>query len=165
MADIFFIFGAKYLYIAIVAVGLIYFTKQTRDRRREIALLGVIALPIMYALAKIVGLFYYSTLPFVEGDFEPLIPHEADNGFPSDHILLGAGISSVLYFFNKKLSAVLWAMTIVVGISRIYVGVHHNIDIAGSITIAIVVTVLVYSLILGWKGGIVAMLSRPWTGR
>jgi len=155
MADTLFIFGAKYLYVAIVAVGLIYFSKQTKDRRREIAVLGMIALPAMYVIAKIVGLFYYSTLPFVEGDFEPLIPHEADNGFPSDHTLLSAGISSIFYFFNKKLSAVLWVMTIVVGVSRMYAGVHHSIDVVGSIVIAIVVTVLVYGLILGWKKGII----------
>jgi undecaprenyl-diphosphatase len=107
----------------------------------------------MYAVAKIISLFYYSTLPFVEGNFTPLIPHEADNGFPSDHTLLGAGISSVIYFFNKKVSAVLWALTLIVGISRVYAGVHHPVDIVGSIIVALAATVIIYGLILARKRG------------
>lgn len=159
MIDTFFIFGAKYLYVVIVVVALIYFNKQTKDQRREIAVLGMIALPVMYAIAKIISIFYYSTLPFVEGDFAPLILHEADNGFPSDHTLLAAGISSVFYFFNKKLSAVLWMITLVVGVSRVYVGVHHSIDIAGSIIIAIAITILMYILISRWKKGIIGKMK------
>ena len=151
MADTFFIFGAKYLYLAVVAVAFIYFIKQKRARQKQITVLVVLALPSIYAIAKITGLFYYSPLPFIEGNFTPLISHEADNGFPSDHVLLGAGISSVLYFFNKKVSAALWALTFMVGASRMYVGVHHFIDVGGSIAIAIAVTVSIYSLILGRK--------------
>ena len=151
--DIFFIFGAKYLYIAIVGVAFVYFIKQTGARKKQIVILGAIALPSIYVVAKIIGIFYYSTLPFVAGDFTPLIPHEADNGFPSDHTLLGAAISSVMYLFNKKISAVLWMLTLVVGASRMYVGVHHPIDVAGSIVVAIAVTASIYGLILGWKKG------------
>ena len=154
--DIFFIFGAKYVYIAVVGVAFVYFIKQTKARKKQMVILGAIALPSIYVVAKIISLFYYSTLPFVEGNFTPLIPHEVDNGFPSDHILLGAAISSVLYFFNKRVSAALWALTFVVGVSRVYVGVHHPIDVAGSIIIAIAVTVSIYGLILGWKKGIKA---------
>ena len=153
MADIFFIFGAKYLYIAIAVIAFIYFSTETWARKKQIAILGAIALPSIYIVAKIIGLFYYSTLPFVEGDVTSLIPHEADNGFPSDHTLLGAAISSVMYFFSKKISAVLWALTLVVGASRMYVGVHHPIDVAGSIIIAIAVTVSIYGLILAWRKG------------
>ena len=153
MLDTFFIFGAKYLYIAIIGIALIYFAGQTKAAKREIVVLGIIALPVMYAAAKIISLFYYSTLPFVEGNFTPLIPHEADNGFPSDHTLLGAGISSVIYFFNKKVSAALWALTLIVGVSRVYAGVHHPIDIAGSIVVAAVSTVIIYGLISARKRG------------
>lgn len=153
MVDIFFIFGAKYLYIATVGVAFVYFLKQTRARKEQIVILGAIALPSIYVAAKIISLFYYSTLPFVEGNFAPLIPHEVDNGFPSDHTLLGAAISSVIYFFNKKVSAVLWVLTLVVGASRVYAGVHHPIDVAGSIIIAIALTASIYGLILGWERG------------
>lgn len=151
MADIFFIFGAKYLYIAIVAIAFIYFVQQTRAVKKRIVILNAIALPSIYAIAKSISLFYYSTLPFVEGNFTPLIPHEADNGFPSEHVLFGAAISSVLYLFNKKVSAALWALTFIVGVSRVYAGVHHLGDVAGSIIIAILGTTFIHGLILGWK--------------
>ena len=48
---------------------------------------------------------------------------------------------------NEYLSLVLWVLTILVGVSRIYVGVHHPIDIVGSIAMAIVVASIVYFII------------------
>ena len=54
--------------------------------------------------------------------FEPLIPHEPDNGFPSDHTLLGGAIASLLLPFEKRLSAGAWILTVVFGLCRVYAG-------------------------------------------
>jgi membrane-associated phospholipid phosphatase len=55
-----------------------------------------------------------------------------------------AALSSILALFNKRLSIAFWTLTLLVGIGRIYVGVHHSIDIIGSIVIAYVVTAIVF---------------------
>lgn len=155
MIDNFFIFSAEYLYIAIGFIAFIFFLKQPSAVRKQIIILAVLALPAVYAAARIIGLIYYNPTPFEVGGFTPLIPHLPDNGFPSDHTLIGAAIASVVYPFSKKVSSIMWALTLLVGVSRVYVGVHHLVDIAGSIAIAILVTLLIYGLIWGWKGGII----------
>lgn len=142
MLNSLFIFFAKDLIFVAIVIFAIYFLRQPRAVQKRIALLAVISLPLSYIVAKVAGKLYYDPRPFV-GHFVPLIPHAADNGFPSDHTLLIAALSSILFPFNKRLSIAFWTLTLLVGIGRVYVGVHHSIDIIGSIVIAFVVTVIV----------------------
>src|SRR3972149_11554511 len=96
------IFSAEYLYLFLVAALVIYFLAQPRSRQRSIAVLAVIFLPIAYGAAKLASLFFYSPRPFVSDAITPLIPHVADNGFPSDHILLVSAIAAILFVYDKK---------------------------------------------------------------
>lgn len=146
-----FIFSAKYLYAVIIAVAIFYFLRQSSATRKQMIILGILVLPITYVAAKILGHFYYDPRPFVQHNFTPLIPHEPNNGFPSNHTLLSAAISAVVYPFSRKTSIILWIMTALVGISRVYVGVHHFIDICGSVIISITVTWLIYKLAIQSK--------------
>jgi|SRR3989344_760301 len=130
------IFSAKYLYLAVVAIAAGYTLLQPREKQKQIVLFAIISLPLAYIMAKIGSAFYYDPRPFVVGQFTPLIPHSADNGFPSDHTLLIAAISSVLYAHSKKVGAALWVLTLAVGTSRVAAGIHHPVDIVGSVVIA-----------------------------
>jgi len=40
-------------------------------------------------------------VPFAVGGFDPLLPHDADNGFPSDHSLLAAAFVAVALPYKK----------------------------------------------------------------
>ena len=142
------IFGAKYLYLAAIIVAVLYFLKQPREIKKKIIILGLVSLPVIYIVAKLAGLLHYNSRPFVVGNFTPLIPHADDNGFPSDHTLILAAIASLLYPFNKKISLLLWFITLAVGLSRVFAGVHHLVDIFASIIIAISIAALTYRLII-----------------
>lgn len=142
--DYFFIFGAKYLYLLAGVIVLVWFWKLPKEKKKEIIIFGVIALPVIYLVSKIGAWLYFDPRPFVVGHFAPLIPHDPDNGFPSDHALLMSAIASIIYPFNKKVSAGVWIIAVLVGISRVYVGIHHPIDIVGSVVISAVVSALAY---------------------
>lgn len=102
------------------------------------------SLLLAYLLALFVCHFYFDPRPFVVNNFTPLIPHAPDNGFPSDHALLVASIAIIGTYINRKLGIVLWILAVLVGIGRVYVGVHHAIDVVGSFLIAILATSVVY---------------------
>jgi undecaprenyl-diphosphatase len=138
------IFGAKYLFIVIGLIALVYFLGQPRSMQKRIVIFAAVTLPLIYIFSKIGGLLYDDQRPFVVGHFVPLISHEPDNGFPSDHVLLCAGIAAIIYPSSKRLSLVLWVLTLLVGLSRVHVGLHRPIDIIGSIGIAVVVATLAY---------------------
>ena len=131
------IFGAKYLLWVLIGMAFIWFLKQPRERQKRIIFFAITAFPVIYAVSRIVAGFYYNPRPFVVDNFTPLIPHEPNNGFPSDHTLLSAAVATVIYPLSKKVGAISWVMAILVGTSRVLAGIHHPIDIAGSIIIAI----------------------------
>lgn len=141
------ILGAKYLLWILVGLVFVWFLKQSREKQKRLTFFTVIAFPIIYAVSRVIAGFFYNPRPFVVDDFIPLIPHEPDNGFPSDHTLLSAAIAAVIYPFSRKVSMFSWALAILVGTSRVLAGIHHPIDIAGSIAIAIFTGFIIYKIL------------------
>ena len=141
------IIGAKYLFIVIGVIAFVYFLKQPRGEQKRLVLFAALTLPLAYVVSKIGAFLYNDPRPFVAGHFVPLIPHEPDNGFPSDHVLLCASIAALIYPSSKRLSLALWALTLLVGFSRVYTGLHHPVDIIGSMLMAIVVAALTYRIV------------------
>src|SRR6266702_1046586 len=142
------IFGAKYLIVVLVVVALAYFAKLSQEKRKQLMVFAIISLPIVYISAKISSLFFYDPRPFVIGGFVPLISHVVDNGFPSDHTLLSAAVSSVVFYFDKKVGSILFGLTFLVGASRVLAGVHHLVDLLGSIAISVVASAVIYKFVL-----------------
>jgi undecaprenyl-diphosphatase len=138
------IFGAKYLYLvaAIIAIG--YFFSLPRDKRRSFFLFSIIDFISVYLVGLFAGYLYNNPRPFVSDGITPLISHAANNGFPSDHTLLTAAFASIIYCYNKKLGIILFIISVLVGLSRVFAGIHHYVDILGSLIIAIVITYIVY---------------------
>lgn len=138
------IFGAKYLIVAPVLVAIYFVFKAKPDIRKKLLFLAAVALPSVYATAKILSFLYSDPRPFVIGHFTPLIAHAADNGFPSDHTLLAASIAAIVTCYDRKLGIALWLIAIIIGACRIAAGIHHPIDVAVSIAIAATITWLLH---------------------
>lgn len=134
---------AKYLWILPILIGALYLWKN-RDNWKPAVTFGAFVLPISYIVAKILGHFFYNARPFVVENFQPLIAHADDNGFPSDHTLIAAAIAATVTFFDKKWAIWLWIITLLVAWGRVFTGVHHTMDVAGSIVISLVVAQVVY---------------------
>ena len=135
--DTLIIFVAKYLIVLPPLLGLLALWQASPESRREIVARGAIILPLAYILALVVRHFWYDPRPFVVGGFAPLIPHAADNGFPSDHTLLAAALAATVGFSSRKVAAAMWVIALLVGFARVAAGVHHWADIAGSIVIVL----------------------------
>jgi undecaprenyl-diphosphatase len=138
------IFIAQYLYLLVLLVGVIFFFMQPRKVQKSMVICGAIIAPVAYVISRIAGAMYYDPRPFVVGHFVPLIAHAADNGFPSDHVLLTGAVAMVIWFYNKKLSAALWILAFIIGLARVYTGVHHLTDIIGSAVIVLFVGAIYY---------------------
>lgn len=101
---------------------------------------------IAYCIALIAGRLYFDLRPFLQFHFKPLIEHDADNGFPSEHVLFVAIVAAVVTVFNKRLSVFLWICTLMIAFAMVYVGVHHYGDVVASLRIAAITTFMLYLL-------------------
>lgn len=132
----FILFGAQYLYLVIVVLSGIFMYSRPKELRLKLFLSLVIAFPLTYLVAKTGSVFFESPRPFVLSGIPPLLPHAADNGFPSDHTLLSAACAALVLWSGKRLGIVLMGMAFLVGYARVLAGVHHLVDIVGSMVIA-----------------------------
>lgn len=144
--DLFFILCAKYLFVVPFLLAGLYFLRQPRPLQIRIVLFGLCCALTSYGIALLLGHIYFDPRPFVEGHFTPLIPHDTENGFPSDHVLLVSVVAAVLTVFSKRLAVWAWLCVLLIAVARVYVGVHHIVDVVASVLIAVIVTLLFYIL-------------------
>jgi undecaprenyl-diphosphatase len=116
---------------------------QAGSGRRQLILTTLVAAILALIVSRVASKLFYDPRPFVTHNVNPLIHHGNDNGFPSDHTLLAMTLTSVIYFFNKKLAVIGLGITVVVGIARVAAHVHSPIDIIGA---------LVIGALVGWTG-------------
>lgn len=131
------VFAAKYLFLApIVALGG-YFLWQSWETKKRMVWFAVPSLLLTYVVGTIGNHLYIDPRPFVVRHSIPLVSHAPDNGFPSDHTLLLAALAILATYWEWRLGVLLWIIAFAVGAARVYVGLHHPIDVIGSIVIAV----------------------------
>jgi len=157
------IFLASKLHIVVVVIALIIFLYATKSQKITLAVTIVLAAPLSYILGKLASMLYVTERPFVEFGIAPLVPHIADNGFPSEHTLYAMVIAGVIFMVNKRWGMVLAALAVLVGVGRILANVHHVIDVAGSVLIAIVVVYLVSKLGIFYQNALSFRIHKLFT--
>ncbi len=86
-----------------------------------------------YFLQTIIQFIYFRPRPFVTNFITQLIDRSANASFPSGHTILAFAMAFPIYFYNKKLGAIILFFVFMIGLARIYVGVHYPLDILGGI--------------------------------
>ncbi|MFA5004496.1 MAG: phosphatase PAP2 family protein [Candidatus Saccharimonadales bacterium] len=145
--DTMIIFCAKYVYLLVVLGILLALIRVQPSRRWHFILVVLVGGLLAFALSRLAGQLFYDPRPFVRDHVTPLIPHAANNGFPSDHALLTMTLTAVAFFFHKRIAGGMLLLTVIVSIARVLAKIHSPIDIMGGWLIGITGAVLGYVLI------------------
>ncbi len=70
------------------------------------------------------------------------LPHSYS--FPSGHAAITMALATSVYFYRKRLGGLLFAFAFVVGMARIYVGVHYPLDVGVGFLIGYLVPKLLH---------------------
>lgn len=145
--DVLGIFLAEYLPYFLVAAFLILVYQQDGWRRR-VYLFSEGTLAIILArgvVTSIIKFFYYHPRPFDALGFVPLIP-ESGASFPSGHMAWFFALAVVVWCANRSWGIWFFILSLLMGVARIYVGVHWPLDILGGIAMGIASGLLVHWL-------------------
>lgn len=144
------VFIASALAVAILAVRL---WPRSRLWLLRWGVAAGLTLVLSYALAKLGGGLYNDPRPFTISHVPPLIPHAADNGFPSDHALLAAALVVLVAIVDLWWSLALVVLAVLVDWARVGAGLHHVVDVVGSsvfVAIAASLSVLIAPMVVRW---------------
>ena len=140
------VFCAQQLIYVVFAIAALWGLYALKQRELKPLTCFLASLAVSFVLALIISHLYIEHRPFVTYQLVQLIPHEANQAFPSDHTLAASAIAFGFMFFTrlKKLGALLLAIAILIGFSRVFTGVHYPGDIAGAIVIALIGATLIH---------------------
>ncbi|MCX6723706.1 MAG: phosphatase PAP2 family protein [Candidatus Staskawiczbacteria bacterium] len=144
------VFLANYLPYLLVAflLSFLVWPKKDKTKNRPMVFLSIIAACVArFVVKNIMLIFYNRPRPFVNlSSAHKLIyvdPSENLQSFPSGHVIFFFALSTVIYSYNKKLGIFFFVCSAIVGISRIFVGVHWPSDILTGIILGVAVGVAV----------------------
>lgn len=132
-------------YVVVILLLYLWFieTKQTGIKIRYTALYAIFSSITALLINAIIHLVYYHPRPFVGHHVHQLVSHAADSSFVSDHTLLVFAIAWTLFIRNNRGRYIILLWATMVGLSRIYIGVHYPYDVIGSIVLSLATSSLV----------------------
>ena len=141
------IFIADYM-VYVLLIGLIVYWFTRTNQNRMMVIQSVFAFVLAEVLGKIAGLFNSHFQPFVElPHVNKLIEHAVDNAFPSDHSILFFSVCFSIWLVRKKEGWVWLTVACLVGVSRIWVGVHFPGDVLTGTLIGICAALFAYWIV------------------
>jgi undecaprenyl-diphosphatase len=141
------VFIAEYMVIFLAIVVLVFwFTRVNKNRIMVIC--GLITFVIAEIFGKIAGKIHSNHQPFAElSNVNQLIEKAVDNSFPSDHTILFFSFCVTFWIFRDARGFIWILLALLVGISRIWVGVHYPADIMVGALISICTAIIVIRVV------------------
>ncbi|WP_051330904.1 undecaprenyl-diphosphatase [Aneurinibacillus terranovensis] len=131
---------------ALILLVMIVFSKSKVVRIA--GLIGGVSGVIGLGANFIIGHIFYRSRPFITHHVHLLLSHAPDSSFPSDHTTGAFAITFALWRFNSMLGKICLFISIMIGISRIFVGHHYPTDVIGGFVVGAIsaqITLQVFS--------------------
>jgi len=153
LLDFLSIFFAQYLIYLLMGFLVLLFilTRKDKMKVRLMIMLSFLAGLLSRFLVKALLVdFIKRARPFIFfHNISPLImvsQNEYFQSFPSGHIIFLFALSTVLYRLNKKLGIVFFLSSSIVGMARIFVGIHWPSDIIAGAILGFLTGLITYKL-------------------
>lgn len=154
LLDRFFVILTSYVAYAVIASVLVYFlciiplrTSEPVERLRRLAQGAELALSlfITWAVVWALKVLIAHPRPFVVlADAMPLVQAAPLESFPSSHAALTMAAAIAVLPFQRHTAHLLIAFSLVVALSRLYVGVHYPLDIGAGLLIGFLIPKLIH---------------------
>jgi len=105
-----------------------------KDLAKNLLVKGLVifAIPagIAILISETISAIYVRQRPFVaDSHVKLLVPHGADGGMPSHHIVFMVTLVVSIYFYGRRFATFLALLTVFTGIARVVAGIHYPSDI------------------------------------
>ena len=153
------IFLAKYLgyFMVLLTIWLLIVEKDKMRRFKALLTLVLSVLVGSGLIKEAINFFFYRARPFVEFGFTPLVAHDPTASMPSGHAVGYFIVATAVYLMiNKKWGTWFFVGASLIGIARVFAGVHYPLDVVAGAALGIGVTYLIRYVLAKTMGGKVA---------
>lgn len=84
--------------------------------------------------------------PFMNNSVNLLFEHQGSS-FPSGHAAFFFAISTIIYFYNKKIGALFFLSSILIVLARVFSGIHWPSDILAGAIIGIISALIIKKVV------------------
>jgi undecaprenyl-diphosphatase len=138
-------FAARDLIFVAFALFVWAMVPVVRGRSWDQAVQVAATLGLSFVLGVVASHLYAEPRPFTtHHDIRQLVSHGAGQSFPSDHATASFALGfAVLFFVSRVWGQLLLGLAVVIGLSRVYTGLHYPGDILGSVLVVLLAVALV----------------------
>ncbi|MFN3301643.1 MAG: phosphatase PAP2 family protein [Patescibacteria group bacterium] len=130
------IFFAQYL-IWLIPILIFLIWLFERKKLLKALFFGFLSAFLVYLFDFLFKKIYFRPRPFVSLNFQSLINiSPKESSFPSTHTALAFCFAFSVYFINRRLGIILLILAFLIGLARIFTGVHWPSDILIGIVLA-----------------------------
>lgn len=143
------VFLAEYLGYFLI-LGVVFLLIAEKDWRRRIYFFSLSAISVILArgiIVEIIRFFYDRPRPFEALGIEPLILNNGAPSFPSGHAAFFFALALAVFFTNKKWGYRFFAGALLIGIARIFIGIHWPLDILAGAVVGLISAFLIKKIL------------------
>jgi undecaprenyl-diphosphatase len=144
------IFFAEYLpYLMVLGFLILVFREPGARRKFYLFVEGTLAVILARGIiTESIRFFYNVQRPFALLGFSPLIA-ESGASFPSGHMAWFFALTVTIWFVNRKWGMLFFVLSAVMGVARVYAGVHWPLDIVAGAVLGLASGWLIHWLLRG----------------
>lgn len=147
--------------LLLIPIGIVGLWFRGASRSRLLAFALALALLIAMGISFLIGVVAFRPRPYMVGLGHALVEHRPSASFPSNHTLAFAVCGILLLFVREyAVACIALALRLLVGWSRIYVGVHYPLDVLGAPFVAVPPVLISLWLTDRYGGPVVRILER-----
>ena len=113
---------------------------ERRDSHQRAVIRALATVGFASWVVLILNDHYFRPRPFAEHDLTLLFYGPSDSSFPAHPAAVGFGLAAGAWGGNKKAGAVIYALAVLWGTSRVFAGVFYPSDILAGAAIGVVVS-------------------------
>ena len=152
--DWFFIILTSYITYAVIILTTLWFVGFTPFRTTDMVErmkrfgqggLMTVSLFLTWVVVWSIKVLVAHPRPFITiADISPLVSAAPFESFPSAHAAFAMTIAIAVLPYHKRLGQLLVAFAFIVGLSRLYVGVHYPIDVVAGLLIGFLIPTVIH---------------------